>query len=636
MRVVLIPWILNKNYNSNSERIIPLGLMSISAHLKKRGYVADIRDLNMDARIDIAEMTEELLGESYDVYGFSAAAGTLHIALQLADRIKAKAPEKIIVFGGPHPTLVYQKLLYHFPSIDYIICGEGEETFLELLEAFKGQKDIAGVKGIVFRQNNEIKITSKRELICDLDTINMPDYDTCLPMYGDSIHSVPIEIGRGCPFSCSYCASSVLWGRKHRVKSIDRIIDELTYIHNKFSITMFYFRHDQIVLNRAWLIELCGKINSCLPGIKWQCSARIDTVDRELLRMMKGAGCIGIEFGLESFSHTVQKSINKNIDLEQAIQNLMIVIEENINPVLFFMCGFPNETKEDLRLTLNALLKICSSCHKSTFFQLRTLQPFPGTQIKDNNRRDMRFDRNRLDETILENYSKQQLQLAKQDFDLFPEFYYIQNLNNIPLERFLFLEKIFNSVVRFYNTHFFLVFKCLIHIYHYEYEEVLSLLETYLDLGRITDYSEDDFIEALLKMVEQNSSIQWLIDLYQYEKEIYARSVNYKKVEMKDWTKHMKLIVNPNFNVVCLNYELNHMLEVINGKHIYEHNLIAEKSYLGIFAASKDNIVTFKINKQLNDFLSCFSQSKTFDENKEKEHIGMVKQLIREKVLLIC
>ena len=290
----------------------------------------------------------------------------------------------------------------------------------------------------------------------------MPDYDSYL-LENYDINSIPIEIGRGCPFSCSYCASSVLWERKYRVKSIERIIYELEYIYLRYGLTMYYFRHDQIVINRDWLIKLCNAIKNKLPNINWQCSARIDTIDSDLLKIMKDSGCVSIEFGLESFSATIQHNIGKNLLPEQIENQLELVIKEGINPVLFFMCGFPEENNKDLHLTLNAILKSCSICRQSTFFQLRVLQPFPKTKVKETHNYGLEFYINRLPELIIKTYTAEQIKLAKEDSDLFPEFYFIKNNNDISLKEFMFIEKLFNSVIRFYNSHYFLVFKYILY-----------------------------------------------------------------------------------------------------------------------------------------------------------------------------
>ena len=638
MKVVLIPWYLNKSDNTNNERIIPLGLMTISLFLKSNGHETIIYDLNLRRYLSVREMSEELLNLNANVYGFSVAAGTLHTALQIAEQIKEYDPDRIIVFGGPHPTLVYDKLIKNFDFIDYIVRGEGEITLLELLNTLEKNENPGKVKGIVFRNNEDICITGERELINELDYIEMPDYDSYL-VESQEINSVPIEVGRGCPFSCSYCASSVLWQRKFRVKSVKRIINELEYIYKRYGVTMYYFRHDQIVINRDWLINLCNEIKNKLPNIKWQCSARIDTIDPDLLKVMKESGCVSIEFGLESFSHSIQKSIEKNLLPEKIEKNLEVVIEEGINPILFFMCGFPEETYEDLQRTLNAILRLCSKCKQSTFFQLRVLQPFPKTKVKATDNSALEFSINRLPDEIIKTYTTEQIKLAKEDSDLFPEFYYIKNKNGISLKEFLYIEKLFNSVIRFYNTHYFLVFKYILHFTGYEYKELFKLLSKHINLQTLSHINENDLVDALHEIVNDLSYLEWLKDIFVYENEIRKKSINYTKtIGTDNLCNNSILVTNPNFEVFKFTKNIYQIIDILreNKFDLLENfNDDNEENYLAIYAVSKDNILTIKIDKGLADIINRFKQPKNFSEFIGDDNLcNLIKQLVERKVLI--
>ena len=227
MKIVLIPWILNNSNNNNLDRIIPLGLMSISSYLKQLGHTVRIIDLNLLENASDSYFATMLKQENADIYGFSIAAGTVNSALGIAKILKELKPTVTIVFGGPQATLNHELILKNFRFIDVVIRGEGEETFGELVETISHQETLSKIRGITWRDSTDrIICNDERSLICNLDSLPIPDYSQ-YDYKKMNINVIPLEVGRGCPYSCSFCSSSVLWQRKYRVKSIERIIDEM-------------------------------------------------------------------------------------------------------------------------------------------------------------------------------------------------------------------------------------------------------------------------------------------------------------------------------------------------------------------------------------------------------------------------
>jgi len=610
--------------------IIPLGVMSISSFLKKNGHAIKIMDLNLYGKKSTEQLVEILLEEDAEMYGFSIAAGTLHMALQLAQIIKERHPDKKILLGGPQATLTHYNLMTKFPFIDIISRGEGEETILELIEAFENKRDLHQVEGITWRDGEKIIVNVERPLICDLDSLELPDYSAYTKGELNKL-SIPIEVGRGCPFACAFCSSSVLWKRKFRVKSVDRIMREMKFIIDSYQIKMFYFRHDQIIMDKVWLKELCRNLKNLDDNVLWQCSARIDTVNKELLEMMKDCGCTGIEFGIESLSEHIQNQVNKKLKKDTIIKNLNIVIHTGINPVLFFMCGFPDETNEDLAETLDGILQILFSCEQTTFFQLRSLQPFPNTAVREENKDRLKFYPERLTNNRLTTYTQAQIDLAKENSDLFPEFYYVENKYGIPFDYFLFIEKVYNSLIRFMNTHFFLVFKYILHKCNCSYKKLFEILGEYIDLHSIDKMGKEEFVNTIRSILENESMA--IRDIYEYERVMYSIQDSYHDVErIESFSMERKVRKNPNLKIMRFQTNIIENLNKIkiNAFEGIEDTKANEDSILLIQAVNKNNIVSLKINQQLADFIEELEHEKSIAEIL-REHEGIESDM---KVLL--
>lgn len=634
MKTVLIPWYLNQSDNDDKDRIIPLGLMSISSYLKKHGYHSIVKDLNLFSNKSIDELAEILLQTEGEIYGFSVAAGTLHTALQLSRRIKEVAPEKIIVFGGPQATLTAEKLMSCFEYIDMVIRGEGEITFLRLLEALK-TNDLYSVDGLTWREKQKIITNRERELMIDLDTLEFPDHSTYSVSELNHL-SMPIEVGRGCPFTCAFCSSSILWKRKYRVKSIQRIILEIKYIIENLQIRMFYFRHDQLILNRDWIILLCEEICRLGTPITWQCSARIDTVDKELLTLMKESGCIGIEFGIESLSENIQDKVDKRLKKDLIIKNLNMVIQCGINPVLFFMCGFPDESYRDLMETLDGILRILMSCEVYTFFQLRSLQPFPSTKLRENNKERLVFYPERLPEDILSTYTIEQIECAKQYSDLFPEFYYIENKHQIKFDYFLQIEKIYNSIIRFMNTHFFLVFKYILYKNECNYNKLFELFKGKMDLDKMDFIKKEGLVHILYELTKKDFS--WVQDVFQYEKCIYDIQSNYQKIIKKSNINSQSILsISPNLKILEFNIDMPHVFQLIKKNTFNKINteVLHKKTNLLILAVNELNVSSLKLNGDAVDFIKQFDGKRKLEEICKTDQIKGNAIMLLEKGVLV-
>lgn len=320
-----------------------------------RFWEASNKNYNMFAD----DICQRIFQHNPTIVSFYCRASEYHILLDIAQRIKNYSPQTTIVFGGPQAELAAEDTLNLFPCVDYICCGEGENTIVPLLKMILHKNvDITKqtIPGLVYR-NSLLHVT--KNILPDL----LPDNYKRKYLYYDLIpenvirssKSVTIDVGRGCPFSCTFCSTKTFWKQKYRLRDIDDTIFEIEYVNKHNRNILFSFSHDLFTVNKKRVIEFCDKILALNKGIKWTCSARIDCIDKYLIEKMSSAGLVGIYYGIETGSERMQKKINKNLSIEQCIEMVRTTIKNNISVTASFIYGFPDENYDDLNKTLELI-----------------------------------------------------------------------------------------------------------------------------------------------------------------------------------------------------------------------------------------------------------------------------------------
>lgn len=217
----------------------------------------------------------------------------------------------------------------------------------------------------------------KSELIQSIDSIPMPAIE-CL----SNLSSYrPIDLGlmmsaRGCPFNCTFCGLSTIWGHHVRTHSIDRIIEEILVRKNLYYVDYFSFRNGTFTLNKNSAIEFCNRLLKDSVNIKWECLTRVDVIDKELVSLMKEAGCETIRIGVESGSQKILDYIKKGISLDQVRKAAKVLNESGMFWASYFMLGVPMETIESMDASLNFIKEI-----DPPFVTLSKFTPLPGTEM---------------------------------------------------------------------------------------------------------------------------------------------------------------------------------------------------------------------------------------------------------------
>jgi len=375
-KAALIPWLCHTRlWDQSYESIIPLGILSLTGGLTKKGYDVCFIDPNLHSK----DIINKLCNVDVDIYGFSIAAGVLDKSASVAQEIKRLRPEARILFGGPLATLSDIELMECFPFVDFVLRGEAEETICQLIENLEVTGRLQDVPGLTYRENSNLNRNPNARLITDLDSLPFPSLDL-YPLCFKPKSVIPIEIGRGCDGRCGFCSSWKIGGHLIRRKSVARIVEEIDRIIKLFGKRYLYFRHDQIETDPAWLYQLCQALRR-KGDISWQCSCRIDRVTPEMLEEMASAGCQLIEYGIESGSPIIQKKIHKRLDVDSVVPILKHAARIGIESATYFMSGYPGESEEDFKATIRLISNCIKASRGRLFLQMRKVIPFPATSL---------------------------------------------------------------------------------------------------------------------------------------------------------------------------------------------------------------------------------------------------------------
>ncbi len=356
-----------------------LGLAYLDAVLKREGYKVVTRDFAQEKEeFCLAEATRIIKEFKPQLIGMSIMSMTRVSTYKLIKLIKKISKKIKIVAGGFHPSIMYEQLLLNFP-IDAVVIGEGEETIKELVPALLNDKKLNKVQGIAFKKNKKVIRTADRELIHDLDSLPFPSHELFISPKRKKIN---ILSSRGCTNKCSFCCLHVTSRRRFRARSAENIVEELAYIKKKYpQIKYVEFTDDSLTLDEERMIELCNKIVERRLGLQFVCQARIKPASYRMFDAMRKAGFILIRFGVETGSRKMLKSIHKNITPEEIIETFKIMSHfPEIRVVKFLMVGFPGETEETIKETIE-LTKKLNKIVPMDFFYATPVGVYPGTEV---------------------------------------------------------------------------------------------------------------------------------------------------------------------------------------------------------------------------------------------------------------
>jgi len=370
---------INPPYSSSKYKFIglvapPLGIAYIASVLETDGIEVKIIDAPA-VEMDYESIQKEVDIYSPDVVAITSVTPTLPSALKVAQMSREACPGALIVLGGYHPTFTYQELLKN-DFIDLVVRGEGEYTMLDLVQTLRSGRDLRNVKGIA----TEDFTTPERPVIDDLDTLPFPARHL-LPMKDYKIMNMKLPIGtlisgRGCPYQCSFCASSAMHGQKLRLRSSGSVVDEMEHLVNDHKAEMLAFMDDTFCLNKKRINDICDDIRERKFDNYWGCTARVDTISEELLKKMKDAGCITLFLGVESADQQNLNQLNKNITISKIKKTFELTKKLGVRTIASVVLGMPGDTHKSIENTIKFVKKLEPNY---AIFSLAT--PYPGTDF---------------------------------------------------------------------------------------------------------------------------------------------------------------------------------------------------------------------------------------------------------------
>lgn len=386
MKIVFLnpPFTIYGGLEGHGGKQAPLNLAYLIAYLRER---RNDKLLFLDAeaeRLTYEQIGDYLRKEDPDVIAITVPTQVYDMTLNCCKIAKKLNPDVKIIVGGPHPTVMPLQTIKE-GVIDFIVIGEGEVSFYELIDALDKGRDLRKIDGIAFKENNVPIINKERALIEDLDSLPFPARDVLpLHLYFVPAHrkvsgeknSANIIGSRGCPYNCTYCIAAKLWRRKYRPRSPKSIVDEMEECVNKYGLKEFNFHDEFFTIIPERTIEVCKEIQRRKLDVFWVCMARVDRLTRGMLVEMKKAGCEKILFGFESGSDKILKLMRKQTNLEAAKEAVKLVKDVGIDIAANFMFGNIGETEETIRQTINFAKEI--NADTTAFF---IASPYPGTDF---------------------------------------------------------------------------------------------------------------------------------------------------------------------------------------------------------------------------------------------------------------
>ena len=365
-------------FESSIGLVPPLGLCCLAAEAEQAGFGVAIFDCeahdNSDDHLEryLAEHQPDVVGISILTTNFRGALHTARIARRVLPRAK-------IVCGGTHMMIFPQETL-SYPEFDFGFVGEAEKSLVQFLGSFQSEGvDLSTIAGLVWRDGDAVVVNEPWGFNEDLDSLQPPAYHLLdlskyqMPNTNGTL--VSLFLSRGCPFKCGFCFRNPQL-RKVRFKSVDKIIDEIELMVTKHNIRSINFVDETISLKKDYFLEFCDKLASKPWNIEWQAPTRAPSVDEDVVRAAKKAGCHTFRMGIESGSDEILKKIDKSITTEQSSRAVALCKKAKIKVVTYFIIGYLGESEATIKQTIAFAKKL--NPDYAAFFPAT---PMPGTEL---------------------------------------------------------------------------------------------------------------------------------------------------------------------------------------------------------------------------------------------------------------
>ena len=358
----------------------PLSLATIAAVLREAGFDVGLMDCSNDG-VSVEQLKSEIKERGAGIVIVNTSTTSIVSDLQIAE-VAREVDENIkVVFFGVHPSALAEEVFGENGNVKFIVRGEPEYTLRDFALAVRDGGALGEVKGLVWRgDDGGIVYNEERGFIEDLDELPYPAWDLVnIEGYRLPITNRPfllVSPGRGCPYPCKFCAASVYYGAKPRLKSWEKVVAEIKHVRETYGINDFLFWSESSVHNRGQIYDIAEGLWREVPGVKWACSGRVDAVDEELLRTMKTGGCWMISYGVEAGTQRVLDLMKKNVKIEDIEEAVRITKKVGIEVTGHIILGYPGERREDVLETIKLVKRL-----DLDYIQVYCCVPFPGTEL---------------------------------------------------------------------------------------------------------------------------------------------------------------------------------------------------------------------------------------------------------------
>jgi anaerobic magnesium-protoporphyrin IX monomethyl ester cyclase len=385
---------------NNSEKIVlvvplsrthyvvpPIGLGYLATALRNKGF-NDIVILDcLKEKLGLKGLQKRLVQLEPAVVGFQLFSYDFPFVVKSIAMVKELFPGLIVIIGGPHVSATGDLALREIPGADFGFVGEGEVGLPLLMKRQLREERISfrEVPGLIYREDDRIHM-NPRVVIAGLDDLGFPAWDLMVPgEYPDSPQGgfyknfpiAPISTTRGCPYSCTFCGSTVNMGKKLRFRSISMVLQEMQMLYNEYGVREFHIIDDMFNFHKQRVSDFCDGVREHELDISYTFpnGLRLNHLDLETLRKMKDTGAYSFNVGIESGSRRILDMMKKNLTLQLIEEKVNLVVEAGLEPCGFFIIGFPGETIEDIKATIKFAKQLkLKRAHFSNFL------PLPGTE----------------------------------------------------------------------------------------------------------------------------------------------------------------------------------------------------------------------------------------------------------------
>ena len=379
MRVLLIVY-----DNESYIHWFPQGLAYIAAVQRNAGHEVTIYNQDKNHYPD-EHLTKYLDENKFDVVGLSIIGGYWQYRklLMISEAINRSKNRPFYILGGHGPAPESEYFIKK-SGANAVVIGEGEITVVELLKALSDKTPLSEVKGIAYSDGNGVAVNERNALITDVDSIPFPAYDLFPMEYYRLIRkphttnkdfAMSIISGRGCPFKCTFCYRM---DEGFRPRGSESIIDEMMLLKEKYAITYIDFYDELMMSSIDRMVKICKDFIKKDIGLKWMCQGRLNFAKPEVLKLMKKAGCVFINYGIESLDNIVLKNMKKGLTDKVIIEGIEATLESGISPGLNIMFGIQGDNRNTLNKSVDFLLRYDDGAQVRT---IRPVTPYPGTPL---------------------------------------------------------------------------------------------------------------------------------------------------------------------------------------------------------------------------------------------------------------